>query len=263
MTADHIALYLGSVPLIGQMSDILRLLGRISAPLFLFIVVQGLSHTRSKRKYAARLYIASLAMAACNFLISHIPSEMSFMAPRDNIFSTFFYVALYVILCEKVIQAIKAKKPGETILPVLLFVATCGFAWLQMLVYNASFNADITREIFIRGTNAIFPNPFTIEYSFIFIVLGVAWYFVRAEIECGLFAVLCILSYFLNYKIPAASFHFRFYDLFTNQFWMFLALPLMYLYNGEKGKSMKYFFYAYYPLNIYALYLIGTWITAA
>jgi hypothetical protein len=261
MTIDHAAVYLGALPVVGQMGELFRLLGRSSAPLFLFIVVEGLRHTRSKEKYARRLYVASLIMAAGNLLVSFVPSATA--APKDNIFSTFFYVALYVILCEKMIQAIQAKKPGKMILPGLLFAATCGFAWLQMLIYNAPFSSAAAWKLVVSGADALFPNPFTVEYSFIFIALGVAWYFLRGKkLKCGLFALLCVFSYLFNYKIPNVSFYFRFYDLFTNQFWMFLALPFMALYNDKKGGSMKYFFYAYYPLNIYILYFIGAWIAA-
>ena len=37
------------------------------------------------------------------------------------------------------------------------------------------------------------------------------------------------------------------------QWFMIAALPFMLLYNGQRGRSMKYFFYLYYPLHVYAL----------
>ena len=37
------------------------------------------------------------------------------------------------------------------------------------------------------------------------------------------------------------------------QWMMVFALPLMLLYNGKQGLKMKYFFYLYYPLHVYAL----------
>jgi hypothetical protein len=38
-----------------------------------------------------------------------------------------------------------------------------------------------------------------------------------------------------------------------NQYWMVLATPFILLYNGERGGSMKYFFYAYYILHQFVL----------
>lgn len=49
----------------------------------------------------------------------------------------------------------------------------------------------------------------------------------------------------------------------TNNIWyqlqlsMFLAIPILAKYNGEKGKGSKYFFYAYYPLHLIILGLIS------
>ena len=38
----------------------------------------------------------------------------------------------------------------------------------------------------------------------------------------------------------------------------FLALPLLWLYTGQRGKAkMKYLFYIYYPLHLVVVYYIG------
>jgi hypothetical protein len=44
--------------------------------------------------------------------------------------------------------------------------------------------------------------------------------------------------------------------MFTNYYeWMSVfALIFMFLYNGEKGKSMKKLFYIFYPAHVYILY---------
>jgi hypothetical protein len=44
------------------------------------------------------------------------------------------------------------------------------------------------------------------------------------------------------------------------QYFGFLALPLILLYNGQKGKDSKWFFYLYYPAHLAVIYLIGIWI---
>jgi hypothetical protein len=55
------------------------------------------------------------------------------------------------------------------------------------------------------------------------------------------------------------------YSVFLNivygiiQLFVALAIPILYLYNGEKGKwkGMKWFFYVYYPLHLTILGIIG------
>lgn len=42
------------------------------------------------------------------------------------------------------------------------------------------------------------------------------------------------------------------------QWWALLSIPLLLLYNGQRGKSkMKYFFYIFYPLHLVLIYAIS------
>ena len=48
MVLDHIHYFFGFT---GWIPDWFSMLGRLSAPLFLFCVVEGFTHTRSRKKY--------------------------------------------------------------------------------------------------------------------------------------------------------------------------------------------------------------------
>ena len=42
-------------------------------------------------------------------------------------------------------------------------------------------------------------------------------------------------------------------DTVLSLFFMWLALPFILLYNGQRGRGMKYLFYIYYPAHVYIL----------
>jgi hypothetical protein len=63
MTCDHSGYYLGEL---GEMPLVLRYLGRLSAPLFLFMVVEGYIHTSNRQRYLLRLYLWSVGMGVLN-----------------------------------------------------------------------------------------------------------------------------------------------------------------------------------------------------
>ena len=49
-------------------------------------------------------------------------------------------------------------------------------------------------------------------------------------------------------------------DLGGDQIWSLVAIPVLLLYSGDRGRlPMKYFFYVFYPLHLAVLQLIG-WI---
>ena len=60
MTIDHIAAYMFEIPIVLMYKQELRMLGRISAPIFLFVLIQSVRFTSSRVHLLIRLYIAGI-----------------------------------------------------------------------------------------------------------------------------------------------------------------------------------------------------------
>lgn len=251
MTIDH----LGAFRVLTNnqdVNDIFRIIGRIAAILFLFTLVEGLHHTKSKPKYILRLYIAGIVTEIINRVYgSYIHYNFG------NIFYTFFYVALFIYLIEYIINNFKNKK---------VFIGIIGFIlpFLLIFVHIYLFKYNLGRVW--EYLSIILPSPFVVEYSILFILLGIMWYFINNKIiDCTLLALFSLLSKEISYRALYSTSiavlkptFFKAYVMFLEpQWWMLLAIPFILLYNGKKGKSFKYFFYAYYPIHAYVLALIA------
>ena len=82
MLVDHLGEFFPqSVPLW------FRWLGRMSAPLFLFCLAQGLEKTSSRPRYIRRLWLGSAAMGLGNFVLVHIFPKAP-VRLNNNILST-------------------------------------------------------------------------------------------------------------------------------------------------------------------------------
>ncbi|NLN40578.1 MAG: conjugal transfer protein TraX, partial [Clostridiales bacterium] len=68
---------------------------------------------------------------------------------------------------------------------------------------------------------------------------------------------MLIISYIVLSLIFTIS-DFSYQGLFIENYqWMMVfALPFFFIYNGKKGRDVKYIFYAFYPLHIWILYII-------
>lgn len=252
MTIDHIADFrLVRIP--HEIYEVLRIIGRVAAPLFLFQLVQGLRHTRSKLKYIFRLYTAGVIIQIINlFLVKRFVGDDTDIM-FGNILPTFMYTALYITCIEAIVGAIKNKEYKKMILPVIGIIVPFLFSVFNFKCINNN-SIGIFLQIFI-------PSLFTLEYSFLFVLLGIAWYFIdNKTYNCLIFVILSFLCYFIdsNFMIRLTRYiPFNFFELFLRTQWlMILAIPFMLLYNGHKGKSYKYLFYFYYPLHQYLIFFI-------
>ena len=258
MTIDHIGIFASNLAFVNRYYNLFRIIGRISAPLFLFILIQSLQHTKSKPKFLLRLWIASISVSLFNYLFNYYFNSITLNHIPSNIMYTFFYITLFILLIEKFITYFKQKNYRKCILYILLFslslLPTIFLRKINLFLY--SFNDNY---FYIMLKNTFFPSLYDVDYKFSFIILGVILYFLKNKnkqiIAYTIFCLLIIIGYYTNYN-------FFIFQIFLNlssnriQHFMILAIPFMLLYNGQRGKNIKNFFYIYYLLHRQIIMLI-------
>lgn len=90
MTIDHIGTFIPGSPFF------FRVIGGLSAPLFLFCLVEGYNHTSNKRRYVFSFYLFGLVMAIINAAINSTYATYL----TNNIFTTFFCILFLVYLVQ-------------------------------------------------------------------------------------------------------------------------------------------------------------------
>ncbi len=152
MLIDHIAVaffciftsnYDGSAAFGGAdaIYQVLRIIGRTSFPLFCFLLVEGFCHTKSVRKYLARLFAF-----AC---ISEVPFDLAFydkvwdVSMQNVFFTLFFAVAAMAFLRRGEQMAEKRAKlmciAGVVFCALAAYVLRTDYSWkgvvLVLLLY--------------------------------------------------------------------------------------------------------------------------------
>ena len=208
----------------------LTCVGRLTFPIFAFLIVEGYFHTKSLKKYVLRLLIFAV--------ISEIPFNLVtgntlFNPMHQNVLWTFLIGIFLIFLNEK------ARAKGKWWLTLLAAAGTIALGFvLGLLTFVDYFHGGVFMVLtfyFFRGRK---------WWNF----LGQAalmWY-INFEILGG-----------YSYVLPL--FGKEFY--FPQQGFALLALIPIWLYRGKQGyhnKTLQYAFYAFYPAHLLILWLIGT-----
>ena len=231
MTLDHIGLYFPAAP------ACLRWLGRGAYPLFLFCMAQSYAHTRSRWRYLLRLYLMSLFMTALGlFLNTRFLPEGGY--GNHDIFVPLFLTGLLISAVE-LYQ--KDRRRGGLLLGAIALSQVLYGLLPALLPFTRNLSGDVL--------TGVVPNLALNEFGFEFIGLGLAFYFLRDRRE----ALAAVYLIFCVYQFSAEALH----GEFPVQWMMVLALPLLLRYNGERGRSWKWFFYLYYPAHTCLLFLLA------
>lgn len=252
MVFDHLHYVLGAQLGIPYWFGII---GRIAAPIFIYMTACGMGYTRSRFKYVSRLYIASVLMGIANIFVNmYLPHPEGAMI-INNIFATMFLITLYIVVIEGFIKSIKEK----AILKGIGYLTVSSLPILSVFLMYWVFEHG---SLFaIRAILTFIPNIMTVEGGFVWVIMGVGFYFVRnsKKLTSLFFTVGTAALFFL---LARGDFSFTNLFVLNYQWLMILALPLILLYNNQKGRSSKWFFYIFYPAHVYILLIISRFIAS-
>lgn len=251
MTLDHIGYFLGSPGLLNT-PFYFRLLGRISAPLFIFCMAQGFFYTRSKMAYLLRLYAASVLMYFANGLVEQVLPHPEGAAIINGIFGTMFLIGVYCWGFLQLAAGIREKKAGKILLSLCVLLLPLLADALKLAMIAKPSLLGESGMLVLRLACGLLPSPLLAEGSFFWVLLGVGAYFLRDKKFVFSIFYIAISGFFFLTALPEGM---NFENLFfiNYQWFMIFTLPLLLCYNGQRGRGMKYLFYFYYPGHIYVL----------
>ena len=154
--------------------------------------------------------------------ISQIPF-MLFM----HAFSTGFEVNILFTFSLGLLMLISFEKVNNKFLKLLILVLACTIS--QLLKFDYGWFGISCIFIFYKFKD----NKLVMNSLFILCVI-----------------IKNLIGYFYSYRI----------EYFIIILFSILALIPLNFYNGKKGKSLKYFFYIFYPAHLFLLYLISIFI---
>lgn len=218
--------------------------GRPVATIFFFLSVEGFIHTHDQKRYLSRLLIGFWIMQIGNLVVQHFFSLVNF-ALINNIFGDLFIGVLTMYGIQTISQGRQKHQPSKIWGGIFLIILPLIFAGLMMTVLSANLGGTIWMKVV-----SLLPNPLLAENGFV-LYLGPLLYLLRKNRNWQLLAIVAV---------ALLTTGFNFSTMFTTNFqWlMFLAVIPIYFYNGKLGRSMKGFFYAFYPLHIWILYILAS-----
>ena len=255
MVLDHIHYFFEFT---GWVPTWFSMLGRLSAPLFLFCTVEGFAHTHDRKRYVLRIWAIGTAMAALEFFMIYAGAfrRGDGFYPQNAIFQDL------VLLCViwQGIDWLREKKIAKGAAAIAAVLCWPYMVVAFLLVFPQVQDMPIASTIVAFVITSPLPMWTAItDGGWSFLLGGVLLYALRGHRRVQLTA-WAVLIFLCDFVLTFAMFHaqadFVWTQMFTDYYEWFgvAAAVLMGLYNGRRGSGHKQLFYWFYPAHIYLLY---------
>ena len=255
MVLDHIHYFFEFT---GCIPTVFNMLGRLSAPLFLFCTVEGFAHTHDRKRYFVRIWGIGTDMAALEFFMIYAKAfrRGDDFYPLNAIFQD---LALLCIVW----QGIDWLREKKWVRGVAAIAAVAG--WPFVMVAFLSAFPQIQQMPWASTVVAfVITSPLPLwtsitDGSWSFLLGGVLLYALRGrrKVQLTVWALVTFLCDFaLTFGMAYRQEGFVWTQMFTTYYEWFgvFAALLMLLYNGQRGSGHKQLFYWFYPAHVYLLY---------
>lgn len=257
MVLDHIHYFFSFT---GAVPEWFSMLGRVSAPLFLFCTAEGFAHTHDRRTYLLRLWAMGAGMGLVQFVIGvGLGRRADGFYPMNGILRDLTVACLLW----QGIDWLRQRRLGRA----LALVGGVGVLWpaVSLALVAALPPAGQLPLYFLSWT--VLPNwAFSTDGGVWFILGGVLLYALRGRRKIQ---VLAWAAWAFWIDMGSVSYLLRMGGgislgqamLLSYQWMEVFAAPLMLLYNGQRGAGHKQLFYWFYPAHVYGLYAVScAWI---
>jgi hypothetical protein len=223
MTIDHIAWFLFPGYSREVVPILMHMIGRITCPIMCYCVAEGYHYTKDVNKYTARLFLfAAISHFAYVFALTDFVDWRSFIP--------FYYggvlnqtsVMWSLAWGLVMLRIVHSKKIKESLQPFLIML-------ICLIGFIGDWSCIASLCILAIGTNRGDFNK-QMLWMILYMAMYAAVYFYILDPVYGLLQMAVILS-----------------------------IPIIKLYNGQRGQNskintiLKYGFYLYYPLHLFVL----------
>lgn len=221
MTIDHIGFFLFPKEMF------FRMIGRIAYPIFAYFIAEGCTYSKHQKKYFCSVLLVGVLCSVASYLSEKSLYQsimITFACSIGLIFS--FQHALAANLSN---SSCMQPTSQSTLTKTSSTTASVSLRWLAIFYM-------LLTACYLLFQVHIFSD-FTTDYGF-WGILTPFFIWLGKNKRQKLFALTLGLT-LLYFKMG------------NNQIFSFLSIPLLMLYNGQRGKRRcKSFFYIYYPLHI-------------
>ena len=255
MVLDHIHYFFEFT---GWVPTWFSMLGRLSAPLFLFCTVEGFAHTHDRKRYVLRIWAIGTAMAALEFFMIYAGAfrRGDGFYPQNAIFQDL------VLLCVvwQGIDWLREKKIAKGAAAIAAVLCWPYMVVAFLLLFPQVQDMPIASAVVAFLMTSPLPMWTAVtDGSWGFLLGGVLLYALRGHrpVQLGVWALNALLwDLVLPFAMVCRQDGFVWTQMFTAYYeWFGVgAVVLMLLYNGQRDSGHKQLFYWFYPTHIYLLY---------